>query len=97
MSATLQPELLLAVFLNFVLLLIVLALWIALRRRLSETQSEQERQGEQLDVIENKIARIEGALFYGPSATWTMEHRQRSPEGQRSPERQRNPQVRKDL
>ena len=70
-----QLDLLFPVLLIFALLLIVLIVWIALRRRLTDTQAKQERQSDQLDVLENKMARLEGALFYGPSATWTMENR----------------------
>ena len=75
MATVLHPDFLLAIGLTLFLLLVVLVLWIGFRRRLAEIQSDQEQQREQLDVLENKMARIEGALFYGPSATWTLEHR----------------------
>ena len=95
MPTILQPDILFAVGLNFLLLLIILVFWIGLRRRISEIQADQERHGDQLDVLENKMARIEGALFYGPSATWTMEHRKRTQDqGQTGPS---DPRVRKDL
>ncbi len=87
----LHPDLLIPVLLNTVLLLLILILWIVLKRRITETQTEQERQSDQLDVLENKMARIEGALFYGPSATWTMENTGRRPGHSHDPE------VRKDL
>ena len=69
----LHPDVLIPISLIAGLLLLVLILWLVLRRRITETQEEQVRQSDQLDVLENKMARIEGALFYGPSATWTME------------------------
>ena len=94
-STFLHTDFLLAFGLIFFLLLIVLVLWIGFRRRLSEIQSDQEQQREQLDVLENKMARIEGALFYGPSATWTMEHRGQTQE--RAMTRPGDPQIRKDL
>ena len=94
-STFLHADFLLAFGLIFFLLLIVLVLWIGFRRRLSELQSDQEQQRDQLDVLENKMARIEGALFYGPSATWTMEHRGQAPN--RTTTRPGDPQIRKDL
>ena len=72
-TTILHPDFLLVIVLIFFLLLVVLGLWFGFRRRLAEIQSDQEQQREQLDLLENKMARIEGALFYGPSATWTME------------------------
>ncbi len=71
----LHPDILIPTSLIAGLLLLVLILWILLRRRITETHEEQVRQADQLDVLENKMARIEGALFYGPSAKWTMENR----------------------
>lgn len=56
------------------LLLVILILWLALRRRIAETQEEQQHHSDQLEVLENKMARLEGALFYGPSAKWTMDN-----------------------
>ena len=70
-----QYDLLFAIAVPSTLLLIILILWIVLRRRIVEIQLEQERHRDQLDVLENKMSRIEGALFFGPSATWTMENR----------------------
>ena len=95
MPTVLHPDFLLVIGLTLLLLLIVLVLWIGFRRRLAELQSDQEQQREQLDVLENKMARIEGALFYGPSATWTLEHRTRDQDqGQTFPS---DPQITKDL
>lgn len=89
MSAVVQPDLLIAILLNGVLLLFVLILCLVLRRRIRDSEAQQERQQDQLGVIENKMARIEGALFYGPSATWTMEYRREKSET--------DPEVRKGL
>ena len=89
MPTIVQPDLLIAILLNGVLLLIVLILCLALRRRIRDSEAQQERQQDQLDVIENKMARIEGALFYGPSATWTLENRREKSET--------DPEVRKGL
>lgn len=89
MSPVFQFDLLLPILLNFVLLLIILVLWVVLRRRIAESQADQVRQSDQLDVLENKMARLEGALFYSPSATWAMETR-REKDGV-------NPAVRKRL
>lgn len=94
-TAVLRPDFLLVIGLIFFLLLIVLVLWIGFRRRLAEIQSDQEQQREQLDVLENKMARIEGALFYGPSATWTLEHRKRTQDP--GPTLPSDPQIKKDL
>ena len=95
MPNILHPGFLLVIGLTLFLLLIVLVLWIGFRRRLAEFQSDQEQQREQLEILENKMARIEGALFYGPSATWTLEHRRRTQDqGQTLSS---DPQVTKDL
>ena len=95
MPTVFHPDFLLAIGLIFSLLLVVLVLWIRFRRRLAEIQSDQEQQRDQLDVMENKMARIEGALFYGPSATWTTEHRRRTQDrGQTHPS---DPQITKDM
>ena len=95
MPTVLHPDFLLVIGLTLFLLLIVLVLWIGFRRRLAEIQSDQEQQREQLDVLENKMARIEGALFYGPSATWTREHRRRNQDQEQTfPS---DPQITKDL
>ena len=75
--------------LNFVLLLIFLILWVVLRRRIAESQAEQDRQSDQIEVLENKMARLEGALFYSPSATWAMEIRREKGDG--------DPEVRKEF
>ena len=91
----LHPDFLLVIGLIFFLLLIVLVLWIGFRRRLAEIQSDQEQQREHLEVLENKMARIEGALFYGPSATWTLEHRKQTQD--RGPTLPSDPQITKDL
>ena len=89
LSAMLHLDVLIPVALIAGLLLVILILWLALRRRIAETQDEQQRQSGQLEVLENKMARIEGALFYGPSAKWTMENvRQQGPD---------DPEVRKRL
>lgn len=80
MPAVVQPDLLIAILLNGVLLLIVLILCLALRRRIRDSDARQERQQDQLDVLKNKMARIEGALFYGPSAPWTTENRREKSE-----------------
>ena len=90
----LHPDVLIPISLIAGLLLLVLILWLVLRRRITETQEEQVHQSDQLDVLENKMARIEGALFYGPSATWTMENRKRTQDqGQTGPNDSR---VKKD-
>lgn len=95
MSTILHPDVLLVIGLIFFLLLMILVLWIGFRRRIAEIQSDQEQQQDQLNILENKMARIEGALFYGPSATWTKEHRRRTQDqGQTLPS---DPQITKDL
>ena len=95
MPAVLHPDFLPAIGLALFLLLVVLVLWIGFRRRLAEIQSDREQQREQLDVLENRMARIEGALFYGPSATWTLENRRRAgAQGQTLPN---DPGITKDL
>lgn len=80
MPTIVQPDLLIAILLNGVLLMIVLIVCLALRRRIRDSEAQQDRQQDQLDVLENKMARIEGALFYGPSATWTLENRREKSE-----------------
>ena len=65
MPTVLHPDLLLVIGLIFFLLLIVLVLWIEFRRRLAQIQTDQYQQRDQLDVFENMMARIEGALFMG--------------------------------
>ena len=74
----LNPEIILSIALNTILLLLVLVLWGFLRRRIAETQVEQERQSDQLDLLENKMARLEGALFYSPSADWAIREQDRN-------------------
>ena len=78
MPTVLHPDILLVIGLIFFLLLIVLVLWVGFRRRLAEIQSDRDRQRDQLDILENKMARIEGALSIGPSATSTLENRMRT-------------------
>ncbi len=78
MPTVLHPDILLVIGLIFFLLLIVLVLWVGFRRRLAEIQSDRDRQRDQLDILENKMARIEGALSIGASATSTLENRMRT-------------------
>ena len=58
-----HPDVLIPLALIAGLLLTVLIIWIALKRRIAETQVEQERLSDQFDVLEGRMARIEGALY----------------------------------
>ena len=83
-----HPDLLIPFAQIAALVIIGLCFWVALRRRIAELQTEQESHADQLAILENKMSRLEGALFYGPSAQWTMEN---------APHEPKNPEVRKDL
>ena len=84
----LHLDILIPIALIAALVIIGLCFWIALRRRIADLHTEQESHADQLAILENKMSRIEGALFYGPSAQWTMEN---------APHQAKNPEDRQEL
>lgn len=70
----LNPELLGLVIVGAVLFFMLCGVWFSVRGHGAEAQSEFAQQSERMAALEERIARIEGAVFFGPSAVRALHH-----------------------
>lgn len=67
-----SPELLGITLIGFILFLMVTGVWLSVRGAAAEIRAEFAQQSERMSLFEERIARIEGALFFGPSAVQAL-------------------------
>ncbi len=67
-----SPELLGIILVGFLLFFMVAGVWLTVRGEAAGVRSEFAEQSERMAALEERIARIEGALFYGPSAVQSL-------------------------
>ena len=67
-----SPELLGIILIGFILFLMVTGVWLTARGTAAETRAEFTQPDERPTLLEERIARIEGALFFGPSAVQSL-------------------------
>ena len=67
-----SPELLGNILIGFILFVMVAGVWLTMRMASAEVRSEFTQQDEHMTLLEERIARIEAALFFGPSAVQSL-------------------------
>ena len=67
-----NPELLAIIFVGFILFVMVSGVWFSVRGAAAASREEFAQQSERMTLMEERIARIEGALFFGPSAVQSL-------------------------
>ncbi len=74
-----SPEMLGIILVGFLLFVMLAGVWLTVRRAAAEVRSEFAHQSERMTALEERIARIEGALFFGPSAVQALPRHRTSP------------------
>ena len=67
-----NAELLGIALVGFILFVMVAGVWFSVRGAAADIRSEFAQQSERMTLMEERIARIEGALFFGPSAVQSL-------------------------
>ena len=67
-----NPELLGIIFVGCILFFMAAGVWFSVRGAAAESRAEFAQQSERMTLMEERIARIEGALFFGPSAVQSL-------------------------
>lgn len=67
-----NPEMLGIVFVGCVLFFMVAGVWFSVRGAAAASREEFAQQSERMTLMEERIARIEGALFFGPAAMQSL-------------------------